>query len=321
MKLFVLLALPVLAGAAILPDDIGAFHRVSTSQPTIAARDLWDEYGLYNYESGAYENKSAKMTAIAYQLHDSTGAMAAFDWLRPADATVSRAATYAAETPAKLVLVRGNYVLEFDGYKPTPAELDALGATLVHVDGTPFPTLPGYLPSQDLIPNSERYILGPLGLAQFDNLIPPSVAAFRLSAEAVAGSYRGPKGDLTLAVFNYPTPQIAMDRVKEFQNIPGAMAKRSGPYVAVTVKPTDPDMAERLLAQVQYRADITAQEHIPTKRDNIGNLVVNSFALAGILLVLCILAGLVFGGLRILRRRGKDNPDGDTVIALHIESR
>ncbi len=53
MKVFVILLLPMLAGAAILPDSIGPYHRVSTSQPAIEARDLWDEYGLRDYESGS----------------------------------------------------------------------------------------------------------------------------------------------------------------------------------------------------------------------------------------------------------------------------
>lgn len=321
MKLLAVLLLPVLAGAAILPDAIGPFHRTSTSQPTISASELWDEYGLHDYESGAYQNGSAKMTVTAYQLQDATGAMAAFDWLRPKEARASRVADFAAETPNELLLVRGNYLMDFQGYKPTLRELDDLVGKLNNLDTSRFPTLPGHLPGQDLIPNSERYIEGPIALAQFDNGIPPSVAAFRYSAEAILGQYRSAKGDITLAIFEYPTPQIAMDRVKDFENIPGAMAKRAGPLVAVTVKPPDADLAERLLAQVQYRADITMQEHIPTKRDNIGNLVINAFILTGILLVFCVVAGFAVGGLRLLRRRGKDNPDGDVMIRLHLEGR
>ena len=319
MKFLIALLLPALAGAAILPDAIGAYHRVAASQPTIANRELWDEYGLRDFESGAYENGASKMTVTAYQVQDPTGAMAAFEWLRPKDAKVSRAADYAAETPEELLLVRGNYLLDFRGAKPSPADLDALAAQLPLMDASPLPSLPGYLPGQDLVPNSERYIQGPVGLAQFESRIPPSLAAFRYSAEAVLGTYHGPKGDVTLAIFNYPTPTIARDRLTEFENLPGTMAKRSGPLVAVVVKPSDPDLAERVLAQVQYRADITMQEHIPTRRDNIGNLVINAFILTGILLVFCIVAGVGVGGFRILRGRGKANPDADTVIRLHLE--
>ena len=319
MKLFAALLLPLLGGAAILPDSIGAYHRLAVSQPTLNGRDLWDEYGLHEYESATYQSDAAKFTATAYQLQDSTGAMAAFNWQRPAAAKVSRVAHYAAETATGLILVRGNYLLAFDGYKPEAPELAALAGGLIHVDGTPFPTLPGFLPAQNLVPNSERYITGPMGLQTFDPAVPPSVAAFHFGTEAAFGVFHSPKGDLKLAVFNYPTPQIAMDRVAAFQNLPGAVAKRSGPLVAVVVSPPDADEAERLLAQVQYRVDITQQEHIPTRRDNIGNLVVNAFILAGILLVFCVVGGLGVGGLKALRRRGKEDPDGDTVISLHLQ--
>src|ERR1700735_5036162 len=98
MKLFASLLVPFLAGAAILPDSIGAYHRTAVSQPALNGRDLWDEYGLHEYESAHYENGAAEFTAAAYQLQDSTGAMAAFNWQRPAKATVSHAGTYAAET-------------------------------------------------------------------------------------------------------------------------------------------------------------------------------------------------------------------------------
>ncbi len=321
MRAFLLFLLPALAGAAILPDTIGPYHRVSTSQPAIASRDLWDEYGLRDYESAAYENGASKMTATAYQLQDSTGAMAAFDWLRPASAKVSRVATYAAETAKGLFVVRGSYLLTFEGYKPSAPELDALVGALRNVDATPFPTLPGHLPAQDLIPNSERYVNGPIGLAQFNPSLPPSVAAFRYESEAIVGVFHSPKGDVTLAIFDYPTPQIAMDRLAAFQNVPGAVAKRSGPLVAVSVQPPDADLAERLLSQVQYRVDITQQDHIPTRRDNIGNLVVNAFVLIGILLIFCVVAGLGVGGFRVLRRRGKGDADADAMITLHINGR
>jgi hypothetical protein len=323
MKLFAILLVPLLApalaGAAILPDTIGAYHRLAVSQPTLDSRDLWDEYGLHEYESAAYQNDAARFTATAYQLQDSTGAMAAFNWQRPAAAKVSHANGLAAETATGLMLVRGNYVLVFDGYKPAAPELDAVAGSLIHVDGTPFPTLPGYLPGLDLVPNSDRYITGPAGLQKFDPAIPPSVAAFHYGTEAIFGVFHSPKGDMKLAVFNYPTPQIAMDRLTAFQNLPGALAKRSGPLVAVVVSPPDADEAERVLAQIQYRVEITQQDHIPTRRDNIGNLVVNAFILAGILLVFCVVGGLGVGGLKILRRRGKDGADADAMITLHLE--
>ena len=218
-------------------------------------------------------------------------------------------------------MAHGNYVLFFDGYKPAAPELEAVVAELRNVDTTALPTLPGFLPSENLVPNSERYILGPVGLAKFDPGIPPSVAAFHMGAEAQLGVFHSPKGDMALAIFNYPTPQIAMQRIGDFEKIPGAVAKRSGPFVAVILSPADPDAAERLLSQVRYQADVTRDEYVPTRRDNIGDLVINAFVLIGILLAFAVVSGLFVGGFRAFLRHGRKGDEAETMIMLHLERR
>ena len=319
MKLLAAVLLPLLAGAAILPDSIGPYHRGEATQPMLADRPVWDEYGLKDSETATYTNGASRFTATAYQLQDTTGSLAAFDWQRPEHALPSKLAALAVETPNSLLLVHGNYLLSFNGYKPTQPELDALAGSLRLVDQTPLPTLPSYLPDSDRVPNGERYILGPASLQKFLPAIPPSVAAFHLGAEAQTGVFHSPKGDITVAIFSYPTPQIAMQRIVEFAKLPGAMAKRSGPLVSVTLSPADPDLAERLLSQVRFLADITMQEHIPTLKDNIGNLIINIFVLIGILLVFILVAGLSVGAWRAWLRRGGRDPDADTVISLHLQ--
>jgi hypothetical protein len=230
-------------------------------------------------------------------------------------------AALAADTPTTLLMVHGNYRFSFDGYKPPVPELDAVVAELRNVDTTALPTLPGFLPTQNLVPNSERYILGPVGLARFDPGIPPSVAAFHMGAEAQLGVFHSPKGDMALAIFNYPTQQIALQKIGDFEKLPGAVAKRSGPFVAVVLSPVDPDAAERLLSQVRYQAVVTRDEYVATRRDNIGNLVINAFVLIGILLSFAVVSGLLVGGFRVLLRHGRKGDDAEAMIMLHLERR
>jgi hypothetical protein len=196
--------------------------------------------------------------------------------------------------------------------------LDALTGSLHNVDSTVFPILPGYLPS-GFIPNSERYILGPVSLQKFSPGIPPSVAGFHFGSEAQMGLFHSPKGDATMLIFNYPTPQIAMQRILEFQKLPGAVAKRSGPLVALVLDPPDPDYAETLLSQVRYQAQVTADEYVPTRRDNIGDLVINAFVLIGILLAFAVISGFALGGYRALRRRSRHGEEADAMITLHLQ--
>ena len=315
------LLVPTLAAAAILPDTLGDYHRTATSQPAIADRQLWNEYGLKSAESATYENGTDKLNVTAWQLQDSTGAMAAFQWQRPSSATLSNLASMAVETPDSLLAVQGNYLISFAGTKPEKPQLDALFGALKNVDSTSLPVLPGYLPSDSLVPNSERYITGPTGLARFDGVIPPSAAAFHLGAEGQLGVFRTAKGDMTVAIFNYPTPQIAMQQTAILGKIPGAVVKRSGPFVAVTVNPPDPDAAERILGAVRYQATVTRDEYVPTRRDNVGELLLNAFILIGILLAFSVVSGLAVGGIRAFRRRGKHGEELEPMITLHLENR
>ena len=322
MKLFLAcFLLPVLAGAAILPNAIGSAKRTGTTSPALANQAIWDEYGLKNAETAAYEGAGLKFTVTAYRMVDATAGLGAFDWQRSADATPSKAAPLAAETAETLLVAHGNYLLLFNGYKPSADELEAVLGGLAAVEPTSLPTLPSYFPADNLVPNSERYITGPVALHAFDPGIPPSVAAFHLSAEAQFGLFHSAKGDMGLAVFRYPTPQIAMARIDDFEKLPQAVAKRSGPLVAVMLAPADPDAAERLLAQVRYQAEVTENEYTPIHKDNIANLILNAFVLIGILAGGAIFAGLFHGGLRVILRRGKRGAEPEPMILLHLDGR
>src|SRR5579885_2370895 len=99
------LLLPYVAGAAILPEGIGGYRRTVALQPPSADESLWEEYGLKNTESAIYQNGPAQFTVTIWQLQDTTGAMAAFQWQRPPQSKPSAAASLAAEAPSSLLLV------------------------------------------------------------------------------------------------------------------------------------------------------------------------------------------------------------------------
>jgi len=321
MKYLLIFLLPTFSFAGIWPETFGAFQRSSVQPVELSDRPLWDEYGFQQGEQAQYASGATKFTATAYRLQDSTDAMAAFEWQRPANARQSSLAKLAAETPGAVILVHGNYLLAFNGYRPAVAEIDGLIQTLPKLEMSPLPALIGYLPSPKLVSNSERYITGPVGLEKFDPTIPPSTAAFHLGAEAQLGSFRGGKGEMKLAIFSYPTPQIARERLVDFERISGVMAKRTGPLVAVIVAPASPDEAEKLLAQVRYEPTITWNERVPTAKDNIGNLVINVFELIGILLIFCTVAGVSYGGFRAIVRRAGPTGEAEPMITLHLSDR
>ena len=337
-----LVAAFILAGSAplsaqLLPDQIGPNRLAAKSSAPTPDPKVWEELGLQESGQGTYEGSAGRYTLALYRLQDSTSALAAFAWLRPADAKgavapqviqalqptqgrIARITRLEANSPSETVIASGNYLTVWKGHKPTDEEMDRLLYTVPKYQEGRLPTLPAYLPTAGLHPNSERYIEGPDSLALFFPEIPPATAAFHLSAEGETAIY-GKNGGVRLAVFAYPTPEIARKQLSEFEKIPGAMVKRSGPLLAVTINPADPNEAERALAQVRYQVEITMPEKPKSKKDDPFNLLWNIVLLIGILIVFCIISGLLFGGLRQILRRFVPSDDGEPMLSLHLSDR
>ncbi|MGA2326720.1 MAG: DUF6599 family protein [Bryobacteraceae bacterium] len=306
------------AWTSVWPDQLGGCVKRASKPAALADRALWDEYGLQQAELAEYSGCANPFQVEAFRLNDSTGAMAAFEWQRPAGSRPSKLAPLSAETGNGTLLVYHNCLLRFTRWKPEAADLQPFLESLRDVSQAPLPTLKDYLPAGNLVPNSERYVLGPAGLDRFEPRIPPSVAAFHLGAEVCLAQYRTKSDPLKMAIFSYPTPQIARQRLAEFEKLTGAMAKRSGPLVAVILSPSDADEAERLLAGVRYQANITLSERAPTLRDNVGNLIINIFMLIGLLMGVFLVVGLVFGFLKRWTGWGSSE---EPMILLHLEDR
>jgi|SRR5579862_447571 hypothetical protein len=305
--------------AAIFPDQLGTFKKGPVQTVSAPDLELYDEYGIQATEQAEYTSPVKKFLATAWRFHDSTGAMAMFEAHRPPAATPSKTAKLAVSTSDGVILAYGNYVFQFTGAVPADAELNQIYDQLPLFENSSLPLLVDALPLNGLIPNSERYILGPVSLLRFEPRIAPSLAAFHLGAEAQLGQYQTPKGKLILTIFDYPTPNIARERLDEFEKLPGAVAKRVGPLVAVTIQPPDPDAAERVLALIRYNANVTMNESAPVSAKQVGGMLFSIIALAGMILGLCIIAGIGFGAFRvILRKLGWTTGEAGEMITLHL---
>ncbi len=191
--------LVVPAQPAIWPEQLGGYTRGPASPVAVEKKAVWDEFGLAETEKAGYTSGNQSFTAFAYRFKDPTGAMAAFQWQRPADATPSKIAQLAVQTPGALVFTFHNYLFRLEGWRPEAADLTPLLASVPRLDQGPLPTLPGYMPAATRTPNSERYVLGPASLALFEPRIPPSVAAFHLGTEAQLCRFRSKGGELGMA--------------------------------------------------------------------------------------------------------------------------
>lgn len=322
-----LFLLPVLAFPSILPDTIGQWKRGDVTAAAVPDAKVWGEYGLQESESAPYTDAAKKFSITAYRFSDSTGAYAAWMSDRPADAKKFETDGIGVETATEQYIAVGNLLLVFHDYKPNKEELAHIFLTAPHYSHTPLPTLPGFMPS-GAVANSERYVVGPESLAKYASVIPPSTAAFHFGSEAEAGEYPASsrakgasKLSTTLVVFNFPGIEMAQKQYPLFEAVPGTVAKRSGPLVAIVLHAANADEAERLLAQVKYQAEVTMAEPPPSLKDNPGNLFLNIAILCGLLIALCVVSGLIFGGIRHVWRRSGSTNEGDEMITLDLSGR
>ena len=314
----IVLAAPLYS--AIFPEQIGEYTRSAPQAVALPDQPLYDEYGIDATEQADYTGpQKQRFSATAWRFRDTTGAMALFQARRPAGAVYKHLADLTATTSDGLIFAHGNYLFQLTGKLPAQADLELFFAQLPKLEQSPLPALIGYLPSSGLIPNSERYIVGPVSLDRSGAGIPAGTAAFHLGAEGELGKYSTPKGILTMAIFNYPTPNMARDRFEDFQKLPGVVAKRTGPLVAAISGNPDPDLAERLLSQVHYEANITWNEKAPgSDVKQFSKMILAMFALAGILILGSIVVGIGFGGFRVLRKKFSGSDEPEEMIRLHL---
>ncbi len=322
-KFALALLLPGLACGAILPQFVGTLEKASSKPLVLEDRPVWDDYGLQDSEEATYKGGGKALTVRAYRLQDATGALAAFQWQRPADAKapsdeLAELSKLSATTPNGLIIALGNHLLIVNGGQPAPEDLGNVFRSMPHQETGPLPTLPEHLPP-GVVPNSERYIIGPASLAKFEPEISPAQAAFHFGTEIQTGEYKTPAGDVKLAIFSMPSPELARMRIADLNKIDGMVTKRSGPLVAAILQPKDLNAAEKLLSQVRFQAEITTGQAPRGKKDNVGDFMVNLAILIGILVLFALLSGLVFGGMRHIFRRGGASGEGETVISLHLE--
>ncbi|HYM11856.1 MAG TPA: DUF6599 family protein [Bryobacterales bacterium] len=322
-----MLALPALAADAMLPLRLGDFYQTGKAQEYKPADPkLFEEYGFDAGERAQFAAGERKLEVTAIRANDPTGAVGIYEWLRPAGGKKADLGERAVEAGDLTCLRLGNYVVILKGAPPDPDVLNAMLSVLPRYEHGAAPPLLHEMPQDGLIPNTERYVLGPVALQRLAPFIPPSVAGFHLGAEAQMAEYEASGGRLKMMLFSYPTPHLARAQLEEFQKTPKIMAKRSGVLIGVVLNPFSQDEAEKLLAHVRYEATLSWDTPRPTKKDNVGDLILNILLLCAIIVGIALIAGLGVGGGRILLARmfpGRwvDSPADQQIIRLHLSDR
>lgn len=318
---------PWAQAADIVPDALGDFVRQSAGAFEPEDTELFAEFGFEEGQRASYTTADGRaLTVTGYRFQDATGAFAAYQWMRPADGEPAPYGEQALRRGELIAIRFGSYVVEMRGAEAIDTHVEAMLAFLPRVTLRAPPPVRQFVPEQDLIPFSGRYIIGPVALAAVAPEIPPSVAAFRLDGEGQFVRYQTDAGELRMILFSYPSAQIARGQIDSFHQLSKVAAKRDGPLIAVVIDPPSADEAERLLARVRYAGEVTVTPREPRRHDNFGIFLQDVVWFCLLLIVLMIVGGTAVAGARMLGRRaaGKSiiGEDGDTgMIRLDINFR
>jgi hypothetical protein len=350
---FPLLAADAPVPAEVLPSQFAGWQLSSVSKSTDAAAAdpangaVLKEYGFQQFEKAVYTRDDGRTLSVkAAVFDDASGAYGAFTYYQTPVMLDEKIGDLAGSLTNRVLFFQGNVLVDalFDKVNAmSAAELRELAGMLPKPAGSAgnLPLLRNYLPTREQEKNTTKYILGPAALDRIGAPLAASTVDFKSGAEVAIAKYSVTAGEATLMLIEYPTPQIAIEKIKQIDAAHHAPApqpgvapildvgpffdKRTGPIVVIAAGPLSRGEANAMLASVSYEADVTWNENTYlTKRDNLANLLFNVIILCGIVIGLALVAGVGFGGVRILAKRifpGRffDRPEETEIISLHLE--
>jgi hypothetical protein len=298
------------------PSNFGSFTDAGrifrNIDPPLNSDPVLRESGFLNVADRAYKQGNHQVEFALYTFRDSSGAFEALTKVRTYPPFAPRNSS-----PGSHTIYKSNLVLNI----ASDAELDR--ATLKAVedwlksisDGVPAPPLADYLPNQNQ--SNARYALGPAGFREYANEIgSQNLAAladstgFDSHAEAMFGKYKSGKEEATLLLIDYPTPQLAELHMRHLRRaladakLTSSSIERKGSLLSIVLAPTSAEYAEKLRGSVNYETQVTWNEARQVATDPpILSTVAKIFIATGVFMVVTVVIGIAFGGVRIITKR------------------
>ena len=323
----------------ILPKAFGGWEmqgapKTSTdpaaADPTNGA--VLKEYRFTDFVSSTYVRDDGRTLKIrAARFADASGAFGAYTFYLQPEMHKESIGDQGASLQQRVLFYRGHVLVDAEFSQPSgmsAAELRELAGELPRLNGSAG-NLPGfiqYMPRRGYIANTQKYVMGPAALAALAAPVSADLVDFGTSAEVSLGRYSSDSGEATLMLISYPTPQLAaahyarieaahsptssqnqarpQEGVSTIACIGEFCYKRTGTIIAIASGPASASDAKGLLGSVNWEANVTW--NTPTENAQVKDLymlMLNIVVLCAILGGLAIVAGVAFGGIRILMKR------------------
>jgi uncharacterized protein DUF6599 len=345
---------PAAQAPAILPQAFAGWQMQGTAQtsseattadPTNAA--VLREYRFTDVASATYTRDDGRTLRVrAARFADASGAFGAYTYYLHPEMNKEQIGDQGASMGDRVLFYRGHVLIDALFSKGSPmsgSELRELAGALPRPGGSAgnLPTFIQFLPSRHYIANTQKYVMGPIALASLELPVTSDQVDFGASSELTLGHYQTPSGEAILVLISYPTPQLAAEHLRRIEAAHGVtdsnhsgvstingsgtfFDKRSGPIVAVATGGISDSDAKSLLGMVNYEASVTW--NTPTSDTQVRDLymlILNIVILCAVLGGLAIVAGVAFGGFRILMKRFYpdkvfDRPEQMEFISLRL---
>jgi hypothetical protein len=327
------------------PDRFGPWRATNTPskvKPTEEQYPLLQEAGWSDSFALEYSNGPQRVGVLMTQFRDPTGAYEAYTARISPDMHPSIVGELSGVDHDRLVMLIGNVLLEVSPPQiPSTAELQELARSIKkYADTTPLPPVRAYLP-EGFSDGTQRYSLGPAGFrAALERLHRTEYSAlaaevgFDNGAETMLAEYRKRDDAAVVVLIEYPTPQLAEQHMHHLQTILPGIAKageakiaRTGSLLSMVLGATTPAYAASLRSAINYETQVTWNEPTHTLTDPPWLVIVSRiFTATGIFLVIAIVLGVAFGGLRVVTKRlfpGKvfDRPKDIEVLQLGLSGK
>jgi hypothetical protein len=282
--------------------------------------------GLNNITVQTWQSPSGRVRAELFQFIDFGAAYSFFTNQRRVQGGVSSAISAGAESFQDRnfsYFWQANYMVRLNGESRAIESLAEILSRNI-LGRSQRPAISNRLPSTNLIPGSEEYILDAANIQKVEG-VDPSALGFDVSAEAATANYRINGKTIRLLLVLYPTQQIAKKFTDQINaatpNLAGSR-RRVGPLLAIVSGTADAAAIESLLGQVHYSSNVMWQE--PKPGLGLGPIIVTVFTFIGLLLGVCIVAGFGLGGARLLMKtffpnRVFDRPEQAEFIQLNLD--
>jgi uncharacterized protein DUF6599 len=293
-------------------DHAGAITRAAEA----SARQ---EYGFVSGEEGTYARGKDSLHVTLYRMKDPSGAYGYYSYLRSPEMAHQEPGDHSVMSRERALLLDGNLVLDVTGsdLPKYGADLNALVAAVTpKAEQGPLPSLTEHLPSKGFVDRSDKYVLGPVTLNEVFPVSEDDWLGFSHGAEAEVARYNVSGHEVRLLIADFPTPQVAQKRLADLQQVyhfnpknPDAnstplFAKRSITLLAIVSGAKTQAEADELLSQISSGSEVVWNE--PTfqfKEPSIGAMIVGSIIGAGVLCMFAVVAGVAFGGFRLVVKR------------------